>query len=118
MFYHKVRGNYYRDIVEITDADKKLIVFGSARKAYDDAIQVVVQDLPVTHPIRFFSTWNFSVVHCEILGNPDEAVADGGEALSRRPSGADAAALTSLGAIPLSVCDILQKPSPLRGSLS
>merc|ERR1719313_1559620 len=58
VFYHKMKGDYYRYIAEFTDGDKKR---GAA------------SELAVTHPIRLGLALNFSVFHYEVLSNPDEA---------------------------------------------
>merc|ERR1712166_185670 len=73
VFYHKMKGDYYRYIAEFTDDDKKTNASDDAKHAYEDAMKVAAQDLPVTHPIRLGLALNFSVFHYEVLGNPDEA---------------------------------------------
>merc|ERR1712196_42576 len=72
VFYHKMKGDYYRYIAEFTDGDKKSAAASSAKGAYDDAM-VAASELPVTHPIRLGLALNFSVFHYEVLNNPDEA---------------------------------------------
>jgi len=73
VFYHKMKGDYYRYIAEFTEADKKSKAAEDARVAYQDAMDVASKDLVVTHPIRLGLALNFSVFHYEVLGNPDEA---------------------------------------------
>merc|ERR1711959_371922 len=65
-------GDYYRDIAEFTEADKKTAAADKAKSAYDDAMKAAA-DLAVTHPIRLGLALNFSVFHYEVLSNPDEA---------------------------------------------
>jgi len=72
VFYHKMKGDYYRYIAEFTDADKKSSAANSAKGAYDDAMGAA-SELAVTHPIRLGLALNFSVFHYEVLNNPDEA---------------------------------------------
>jgi len=72
VFYHKMKGDYYRYIAEFTDGDKKTGAASSAKGAYDDAMGAA-SELAVTHPIRLGLALNFSVFHYEVLGNPDEA---------------------------------------------
>merc|ERR1712164_180204 len=73
VFYHKMKGDYYRYIAEFTNEGEKTAAAEDARKAYDEAMQVAQKDLAVTHPIRLGLALNFSVFHYEVLGNPDEA---------------------------------------------
>jgi len=72
VFYHKMKGDYYRYIAEFTDGDKKSAAANSAKGAYDDAMGAA-SELAVTHPIRLGLALNFSVFHYEVLNNPDEA---------------------------------------------
>jgi len=72
VFYHKMKGDYYRYIAEFTDGDKKSAAAQSAKAAYDDAMGAA-SELAVTHPIRLGLALNFSVFHYEVLNNPDEA---------------------------------------------
>jgi len=72
VFYHKMKGDYFRYIAEFTDADKKSTAAGQAKAAYDDAMKAA-SELAVTHPIRLGLALNFSVFHYEVLNNPDEA---------------------------------------------
>jgi len=72
VFYHKMKGDYYRYIAEFTSGDKKTGAANSAKAAYDDAMGAA-SGLAVTHPIRLGLALNFSVFHYEVLSNPDEA---------------------------------------------
>jgi len=72
VFYHKMKGDYYRYIAEFTDGDKKSAAANKAKGAYDDAMGAA-SELAVTHPIRLGLALNFSVFHYEVLSNPDEA---------------------------------------------
>merc|ERR1711865_214565 len=73
VFYHKMKGDYYRYIAEFSDADSKKAAAESARAAYDEAMTAAAKELAVTHPIRLGLALNFSVFHYEVLGNPEEA---------------------------------------------
>merc|ERR1719305_1498288 len=73
VFYHKMKGDYYRYIAEFTDGDAKKAAAESARVAYNDAMKEATTQLAVTHPIRLGLALNFSVFHYEVLGNPEEA---------------------------------------------
>jgi len=72
VFYHKMKGDYYRYIAEFTSDEEKKAAAGKAKSAYDDAMQAA-SNLTVTHPIRLGLALNFSVFHYEVLSNPDEA---------------------------------------------
>merc|ERR1712124_4310 len=72
VFYHKMKGDYFRYIAEFTSDDKKSAAANKAKGAYDDAMGAA-SELAVTHPIRLGLALNFSVFHYEVLGNPDEA---------------------------------------------
>jgi len=73
VFYHKMKGDYYRYIAEFReDGSKKTDAAESAKKAYDDAMGAA-SDLHVTHPIRLGLALNFSVFHYEVLSNQEEA---------------------------------------------
>merc|ERR1712139_130192 len=65
VFYHKMKGDYYRYIAEFTDGDKKSAAAQSAKAAYDDAMGAA-SELAVTHPIRLGLALNFSVFHYEV----------------------------------------------------
>merc|ERR1711865_1178134 len=73
VFYHKMKGDYYRYIAEFSDADAKKAAAENARAAYDEAMTEASKELAVTHPIRLGLALNFSVFHYEVLGNPEEA---------------------------------------------
>jgi 14-3-3 protein epsilon len=73
VFYQKMKADYYRYIAEFTDGDKKSAAAESARLAYQDASEVAMKDLVVTHPIRLGLALNYSVFQYEVLSNPDEA---------------------------------------------
>merc|ERR1712072_1308820 len=72
VFYHKMKGDYYRYIAEFTFDDKKSAAANNPKGAYDDAMGAA-SELAVTHPIRLGLALNFSVFHYEVLNNPDEA---------------------------------------------
>jgi len=73
VFYHKMKGDYYRYIAEFSETDAKKAAAEAARLAYDEAMTEASKELAVTHPIRLGLALNFSVFHYEVLGNPEEA---------------------------------------------
>merc|ERR1712137_872548 len=73
VFYHKMKGDYYRYIAEFTEANAKSNAADNARKSYDEVMKIAQGELTVTHPIRLGLALNFSVFHYEVLGSPEEA---------------------------------------------
>jgi len=73
VFYHKMKGDYYRYIAEFTEGNAKSNAADNARKSYDEAMKIAQEELTVTHPIRLGLALNFSVFHYEVLGSPEEA---------------------------------------------
>merc|ERR1712138_179961 len=65
VFYHKMKGDYYRYIAEFTDGDKKSAAANSAKAAYDDAMGAA-SELAVTHPIRLGLALNFPDEACKM----------------------------------------------------
>ena len=54
-----MKADYWRYIDEFTDGAAKSIVSENARLAYQEAHQVAVQGLAVTHPIRLGLALNY-----------------------------------------------------------
>lgn len=73
VFYHKMKGDYFRYIAEFKAEEAKKEAGDSAFSAYTAAMEVAQKDLLVTHPIRLGLALNFSVFQYEVLGNPEEA---------------------------------------------
>ena len=74
VFYLKMKGDYYRYLVEIemTEPEERKELSDKSKKAYDDASESA-STLPTTHPIRLGLALNFSVFHYEIMGDPNKA---------------------------------------------
>merc|ERR1712149_126508 len=73
VFYHKMKGDYYRYIAEFTVGNEKSTAADNARKSYDEAMEVAKADLTVTHPIRLGLALNFSVFKYEVMSEPEAA---------------------------------------------
>lgn len=69
VFYLKMKGDYYRYLVEIKADDSKK---KDSKEAYEKAKEKA-NDLPPTHPIRLGLALNFSVFYYEIERLPGEA---------------------------------------------
>lgn len=74
VFYLKMKGDYYRYLVEVKKKDEKEkeSLSESSKQAYQAATDAA-KNLPSTHPIKLGLALNFSVFHYEIMGNPSEA---------------------------------------------
>ncbi|KAI3930953.1 hypothetical protein MKX01_021560 [Papaver californicum] len=73
VFYHKMKGDYYRYLAEIKLGNERKEVADLSLKAYEAASSTASTDLPPTHPIRLGLALNFSVFYYEILNSPERA---------------------------------------------
>merc|ERR1712038_744486 len=73
VFYQKMKADYYRYKAEYKQGGEKTEASKSAEKAYQEAHDVAVKDLVVTHPIRLGLALNFSVFQYEVMEKPEEA---------------------------------------------
>mmetsp|Transcript_21033 Transcript_21033/g.27268 ORF Transcript_21033/g.27268 Transcript_21033/m.27268 type:complete len:256 (-) Transcript_21033:549-1316(-) len=73
VFYHKMKGDYYRYLAEFQTSDKRKTSSSEALEAYQVASTIATKALPPTHPIRLGLALNFSVFYYEILSSPDRA---------------------------------------------
>lgn len=73
VFYLKMKGDYYRYVVEIEKDDEKDKVGEKSNDAYKKAQDKAKEGLPPTHPIRLGLALNYSVFHYEIKNDSDEA---------------------------------------------
>jgi len=74
VFYHKMKGDYYRYMAEFDTGDKRKEAAQNSLSAYKQATEVA-NNLQPTHPIRLGLALNFSVFYYEILNSPDRACA-------------------------------------------
>jgi len=68
VFYLKMKGDYYRYLVEVTTGDKRDGLAKQSQEAYS-AATTEANDLPSTHPIKLGLALNFSVFHYEIMND-------------------------------------------------
>lgn len=74
IFYLKMKGDYFRYMVEIAgDSTNRTSLIGSSKAAYDDAMSLAKDKLPPTSPIRLGLALNFSVFYYEIMGDSEGA---------------------------------------------
>jgi len=72
VFYLKMKGDYYRYLVEVTTGEKRDELAQSSKEAYKGAT-AEAEDLASTHPIKLGLALNFSVFHYEIMNDSKEA---------------------------------------------
>ncbi|KXJ12449.1 14-3-3-like protein [Exaiptasia diaphana] len=73
VFYLKMKGDYYRYLVEVARPDMREDKEAKSEKAYTEASEEGQKKLPPTHPIRLGLALNFSVFYYEIKNQPDKA---------------------------------------------
>ncbi|KAJ1991262.1 hypothetical protein H4R33_001423 [Dimargaris cristalligena] len=73
VFYHKMKGDYYRYLAEFSSGDVRKDASEKSLAAYTAATEIAVTELAPTHPIRLGLALNFSVFYYEILNSPDRA---------------------------------------------
>jgi len=72
VFYLKMKGDYYRYLVEVTTGDNKNDLAEKSREAYASAT-LEADQLQSTHPIKLGLALNFSVFHYEIMNDGKKA---------------------------------------------
>jgi len=72
VFYLKMKGDYYRYLVEVTVGAERTELSEKSKDAYEKATEKA-KDLPSTHPIKLGLALNFSVFHYEIMNSGKEA---------------------------------------------
>ena len=75
VFYLKMKGDYYRYLVEIEvqDSEERKDLAAKSKAAYQDACNCGEEELKPTHPIRLGLALNYSVFYYEIENNQTEA---------------------------------------------
>ncbi len=73
VFFHKMRGDYYRYLLEVFNGTEKSKVIDKCVAAYERAMEIAEADLVVTDPLRLGVVLNFSVFCAEILENEARA---------------------------------------------
>jgi len=72
VFYHKMKGDYYRYLAEFATGQERKDAAQNSLTSYKEASEAA-QELDPTHPIRLGLALNFSVFYYEILNSPDRA---------------------------------------------
>jgi len=74
VFFHKMKGDYYRYLAEFSTDEFLTQVSEKSSKAYEEASTLAQAELDSTNPIRLGLGLNYSVFNYEILKNPDKAI--------------------------------------------
>ena len=72
VFYLKMKGDYYRYLVEVKTGDDRTALADQSRDAYSDATKEAA-NLSNTHPIKLGLALNFSVFHYETMNDGNKA---------------------------------------------
>lgn len=72
VFYLKMKGDYFRYLVEVTSGDPRTDLANKSKDAYTAATEAAAE-LPSTHPIKLGLALNFSVFHYEIMNDGNVA---------------------------------------------
>jgi len=73
VFYLKMKGDYFRYLVEVTTGERRTTLASNSQEAYVGASETAKDDLPSTHPIKLGLALNFSVFHYEIMNDAKTA---------------------------------------------
>ncbi|KAH3719446.1 14-3-3 protein zeta/delta-like [Dreissena polymorpha] len=74
IFFHKMKGDYYRYLCETEEDEVKLAVYiGEIRQHYQVATEYAERSMAATHPLRLGLAMNYSVFINEMLDNRTEA---------------------------------------------
>ena len=74
VFFHKMKGDYYRYLAEFSTDEALAKASENSAAAYEEAFTLASSGLDSTNPIRLGLGLNYSVFQYEILHNPDEAI--------------------------------------------
>merc|ERR1719427_1286509 len=72
VFYLKMKGDYYRYLVEVTTGNSRQELAEKSKEAYASATEEA-DNLASTHPIKLGLALNFSVFHYEIMNDGKKA---------------------------------------------
>jgi 14-3-3 protein epsilon len=73
VFYHKMKGDYFRYIAEFAQGAPNVSATNNAETSYTTAYELAKNELPPTHPTRLGLALNFSVFYYEIRDEQQKA---------------------------------------------
>ena len=73
VFFHKLKGDYYRYMAETSTGDQHTLAKNSANMEYEKSSDIAISNLPPTHPTRLGLALNFSVFYYEVMAMPERA---------------------------------------------
>jgi 14-3-3 protein epsilon len=73
VFYHKMKGDYFRYLAEVAKGDVRKTAGEKALKCYTDAVSRS-DSLKAAHPIKVGLALNFSVFHYEVMSDHKTAI--------------------------------------------
>jgi len=73
VFYHKMKGDYYRYLAEITHQKAEGGFSSSSLEAYKQAYRLALGALDAAHPTRLGLALNFSVYYHDVYDSPERA---------------------------------------------
>jgi 14-3-3 protein epsilon len=74
VYYQKMKGDYWRYIAEGKDGTEKEEAANQAKEAYEKALKIAQEHIPLATPIHLGVILNYSVYLCEITGEKQEAI--------------------------------------------
>ena len=73
VFYHKMKGDYYRYLSEFCRENSHVDVYDKARESYETGLELAKEFLSPANPLRLGLVLNYSVFHYEILNSYEAA---------------------------------------------
>jgi len=73
VFYHKMKGDYFRYLAEFCKGQNHSRVASEAHDAYQMASDIATNELTPTDPVRLNLALNFSVFYYEVFSAPEKA---------------------------------------------
>lgn len=73
VFYHKMKGDYYRYLAEFQGAEARKETAAKSLESYQAATEIAHEELAPTNPLRLGLALNFSVFYYEIMDAPEKA---------------------------------------------
>ncbi|KAL3088954.1 hypothetical protein niasHS_009628 [Heterodera schachtii] len=72
-FYLKMKGDYYRYMIEVAPGEERPAVMDLSKHSYQDGLEIATKEMKASNPTRLGLAHNFAVFHFEVLKLPAEA---------------------------------------------